>query len=134
MLLCSKATPEHCHRSLVAEYLHRKWGDIEIVHQNQELARRLFPIYAAIPMQLFQVAAGFWNTERKRCLTDLETPSPTAGSIQGSLLGQIQHIDIFGVDLEQMMGEQEACDRLGLAAPCVPRLGHGSIPPTFVRE
>jgi hypothetical protein len=91
MLLCSKATPEHCHRSLVAEYLHRKWGDIEIVHQNQELARRLFPIYAAIPMQLFQVAAGFWNTERKRCLTDLETPSPTAGSIQGSLLGQIQH-------------------------------------------
>jgi hypothetical protein len=49
MLLCSKATPEHCHRSLVAEYLHRKWGDIEIVHQNQELARRLFPIYAAIP-------------------------------------------------------------------------------------
>ncbi|MGY3170592.1 DUF488 domain-containing protein [Thermostichus sp. MS-CIW-15] len=31
-LLCSEATPEHCHRRLVAEYLHRKWGDVEIVH------------------------------------------------------------------------------------------------------
>lgn len=31
-LLCSEATPEHCHRRLVAEYLRDKWGDIEIVH------------------------------------------------------------------------------------------------------
>ncbi|WP_414389469.1 DUF488 family protein [Synechococcus sp. 'PEA 65AY6A-5F PE A'] len=31
-LLCSEATPEHCHRRLVAEYLRRKWGDVEIVH------------------------------------------------------------------------------------------------------
>lgn len=31
-LLCSEATPEHCHRRLVAEYLRGKWGDVEIVH------------------------------------------------------------------------------------------------------
>ena len=31
-LLCSKATPEHCHRRLVAEYLREKWDDVEIVH------------------------------------------------------------------------------------------------------
>jgi uncharacterized protein (DUF488 family) len=32
VLLCSEATPEHCHRRLVAEYLQRKWGDIHITH------------------------------------------------------------------------------------------------------
>ena len=32
VLLCSEATPEHCHRRLVAEYLSRKWGDVRIVH------------------------------------------------------------------------------------------------------
>ncbi|MBV9992014.1 MAG: DUF488 domain-containing protein [Alphaproteobacteria bacterium] len=31
-LLCSEAEPHHCHRRLVAEYLQRKWGDVEIVH------------------------------------------------------------------------------------------------------
>lgn len=31
-LLCSEATPEHCHRRLVAEYLSEKWGDIDIHH------------------------------------------------------------------------------------------------------
>ncbi len=31
-LLCSEEKPEHCHRRLVAEYLQRHWGDIEIVH------------------------------------------------------------------------------------------------------
>jgi uncharacterized protein (DUF488 family) len=31
-LLCSEATPEHCHRRLVAEYLRDKWGGFEIVH------------------------------------------------------------------------------------------------------
>jgi len=31
-LLCSEATPKHCHRRLVAEYLRDKWGDVEIVH------------------------------------------------------------------------------------------------------
>jgi uncharacterized protein (DUF488 family) len=31
-LLCSEATPDHCHRRLVAEYLARKWGGVEIVH------------------------------------------------------------------------------------------------------
>ena len=31
-LLCSEATPEHCHRRLVAEYLQEKWGDVEIQH------------------------------------------------------------------------------------------------------
>jgi uncharacterized protein (DUF488 family) len=31
-LLCSEATPEHCHRRLVAEYLQVKWGNLSIVH------------------------------------------------------------------------------------------------------
>lgn len=31
-LLCSEATPHHCHRRLVAEYLREKWGSIEIIH------------------------------------------------------------------------------------------------------
>ena len=31
-LLCSEATPHHCHRRLVAEYLRDKWGGIEIKH------------------------------------------------------------------------------------------------------
>ena len=31
-LLCSEATPERCHRRLVAEYLREKWGDVEILH------------------------------------------------------------------------------------------------------
>lgn len=31
-LLCSEATPEHCHRRLVAEYLSRSWGSLEIKH------------------------------------------------------------------------------------------------------
>jgi uncharacterized protein (DUF488 family) len=31
-LLCSEDKPHHCHRRLVAEYLKRKWGDVEIVH------------------------------------------------------------------------------------------------------
>jgi uncharacterized protein (DUF488 family) len=31
-LLCSEATPHHCHRRLVAEYLRGKWSDVEIVH------------------------------------------------------------------------------------------------------
>ena len=31
-LLCSEATPEHCHRRLVAEHLSAAWGDVEVVH------------------------------------------------------------------------------------------------------
>jgi uncharacterized protein (DUF488 family) len=31
-LLCGEATPEHCHRRLVAEYLRDKWGDLDIIH------------------------------------------------------------------------------------------------------
>ncbi len=31
-LLCSEETPDQCHRRLVAEYLQRQWGDVEIVH------------------------------------------------------------------------------------------------------
>ena len=31
-LLCSEATPEHCHRRLVAEYLASNWNDVEIEH------------------------------------------------------------------------------------------------------
>ena len=32
VFLCSEARPDHCHRCLVAEYLQRKWGDLEIIH------------------------------------------------------------------------------------------------------
>jgi uncharacterized protein (DUF488 family) len=31
-LLCSEATPERCHRRLVAERMARVWKDVEIVH------------------------------------------------------------------------------------------------------
>ncbi len=31
-LLCSEATPQQCHRRLVAERLARDWGDVDIVH------------------------------------------------------------------------------------------------------
>jgi len=30
--LCSEHKPDHCHRRLVAEYLGRKWGGIEVQH------------------------------------------------------------------------------------------------------
>jgi uncharacterized protein YeaO (DUF488 family) len=32
VLLCSEATPECCHRRLVAEYLRDHWGDVTIIH------------------------------------------------------------------------------------------------------
>jgi len=32
VLLCSEATPERCHRRLVAEYLRDQWGDLTITH------------------------------------------------------------------------------------------------------
>ncbi len=32
VLLCSEATPEHCHRRLVAEYLRDHWSAVEIIH------------------------------------------------------------------------------------------------------
>lgn len=31
-LLCSEEKPHNCHRRLVAEYLKKKWGDVEIEH------------------------------------------------------------------------------------------------------
>lgn len=31
-LLCSEDTPHFCHRRLVAEYLDKKWGNVEIIH------------------------------------------------------------------------------------------------------
>jgi uncharacterized protein (DUF488 family) len=31
-LLCSEASPVHCHRRLVAEALQRRWKEIEIIH------------------------------------------------------------------------------------------------------
>lgn len=31
-LLCSEDKPDHCHRRLVAEYLRRHWGDVDITH------------------------------------------------------------------------------------------------------
>ena len=31
-LLCSEDKPDRCHRRLVAEYLQRDWGEIDIVH------------------------------------------------------------------------------------------------------
>lgn len=32
VVLCSEATPEHCHRRLVLEYLDRAWSGIQAVH------------------------------------------------------------------------------------------------------
>ena len=32
VLLCSEATPEHCHRRLALEYLREHWGDVTIHH------------------------------------------------------------------------------------------------------
>lgn len=34
-LLCSEDKSLHCHRRLVAEYLKRQWGDIEIIHLEE---------------------------------------------------------------------------------------------------
>ena len=31
-LLCSEDKPHHCHRRLVAEYLKKKWSDVDISH------------------------------------------------------------------------------------------------------
>ncbi len=31
-LLCSEDKPHHCHRRLVAEYLRKQWGDLDISH------------------------------------------------------------------------------------------------------
>lgn len=31
-LLCSEEKPHHCHRRLVLEYLHRKWGSLAVQH------------------------------------------------------------------------------------------------------
>lgn len=31
-LLCSEPDAAHCHRRLVAEYLHSRWGDVQIAH------------------------------------------------------------------------------------------------------
>lgn len=31
-LLCSEATPDHCHRRLVAERLAREWRGVDIIH------------------------------------------------------------------------------------------------------
>jgi uncharacterized protein (DUF488 family) len=31
-LLCSEEKPHHCHRRLVAEYLKKHWGNVEIEH------------------------------------------------------------------------------------------------------
>ena len=32
VLLCSEATPEHCHRRLIVEYLADRWQDLVAVH------------------------------------------------------------------------------------------------------
>jgi uncharacterized protein (DUF488 family) len=32
VLLCSESKADHCHRRLVLEYLHRKWGNIKVTH------------------------------------------------------------------------------------------------------
>jgi uncharacterized protein (DUF488 family) len=31
-ILCSEATPQKCHRRLIAEYLNNKWGNLNIQH------------------------------------------------------------------------------------------------------
>ncbi len=32
VLLCSEATPEHCHRRLALEYLQKHWDGVKIIH------------------------------------------------------------------------------------------------------
>jgi uncharacterized protein (DUF488 family) len=32
VLLCSEATPEHCHRRLIVEYLAGTWGNVSPIH------------------------------------------------------------------------------------------------------
>jgi uncharacterized protein (DUF488 family) len=32
VLLCSEHTAEHCHRSVVVDYLDAKWGNVEAIH------------------------------------------------------------------------------------------------------
>ena len=32
VLLCSEATPDHCHRRLLAEHLRAQWGGVSITH------------------------------------------------------------------------------------------------------
>jgi uncharacterized protein (DUF488 family) len=32
VLLCSEATPEHCHRRLILQYLNAQWGDVTSIH------------------------------------------------------------------------------------------------------
>lgn len=32
VLLCSEPKPEECHRSIVADYLAKHWGDVDVVH------------------------------------------------------------------------------------------------------
>ena len=32
VLLCSEATPEHCHRRLILQYLNSTWGNITAIH------------------------------------------------------------------------------------------------------
>jgi uncharacterized protein (DUF488 family) len=39
-LLCSEDKPHRCHRRLVAEYLNKHWGGIEILHINANSAKR----------------------------------------------------------------------------------------------
>ena len=31
-LLCSEASPQHCHRRLVVEYLQSHWCDLDVTH------------------------------------------------------------------------------------------------------
>ena len=32
VLLCSEATPEHCHRRLILQYLNSTWGNVTAIH------------------------------------------------------------------------------------------------------
>jgi len=32
VLLCSEATPEHCHRRLILQYLNTTWGNVTAIH------------------------------------------------------------------------------------------------------
>ena len=42
-LLCSEDQPHHCHRRLIAEYLKKHWGELEIEHLGLEEDRRATP-------------------------------------------------------------------------------------------
>ena len=58
VLLCSEATPEHCHRRLVAEYLKEHWPHIEIAYIFEEVSVRIVVDHLTRMQHGYVCAAG----------------------------------------------------------------------------